>query len=151
MANALCAGFSAEEQIVDKASELKILTKESKSPSAEVSSLFIHTLEPKNRRQQVAIHWLSDPRTAIVFLIGAAGCGKTALAVAQGVKGIEEGLYDYILLTRVNVEAGAPVGFLKGDAAEKNSVWIQSMVSEFHRWIGVSATKRLMESSVIRS
>lgn len=70
------------------------------------------------------MHWLGDPRTSLVFLIGAAGCGKTALAVAAGIQGIESGLYDYILLTRVNVEAGQPIGFLKGGPDEKNSPWI---------------------------
>ena len=45
------------------------------------------------------MHWLNDTRTSIVFLLGAAGGGKTTLAVAAGVDGLEAGLYDNILLT----------------------------------------------------
>ena len=116
--------LSAEKQITGDANEFKELPDTKEAWSKEASSLFIHTLIPKNKCQQVAVHWLDDSHPAVIFLIGAAGCGKTALAVDAGIWGIEAGLYDYILLTRVNIEAGQPVGFLRGDAVEKNSVWI---------------------------
>ena len=70
--------------------------------------------------------------------MGAAGGGKTTLAVAAAVAGLEAGLYDHILLARVNVEAGQQVGFLKGGMDEKNAPWIATMVNELHKWIGAA-------------
>ena len=87
------------------------------------------------------MHWLQDLHTPIVFLIGAAGCGKTALAVAAGAKGLDDNIYDRVLLTRVNEACGKEIGFLKGTEAEKNMPWIAPMIDEFEHWIGVAATK----------
>ena len=84
-----------------------------------------------------------------MFLMGAAGGGKTALAIAAGVLGIEAGLYDHILLTRINVVAGSSVGFLPGDGAGKNKPWIANMLSELHRWIGVENTEKLWKAKKI--
>ena len=98
----------------------------------------------------MALHWLNDPRSTIVFLLGAAGGGKTTLAVAAAVEGLEQGLYDSILLTRVNVEAGDRVGFLKGDAEQKNEPWIATMINEFHKWIGEGNTQRLLKSKQVK-
>lgn len=88
----------------------------------------------------MALHWLNDPRTTIVFLLGAAGGGKTTLAVAAGVQGLETGAYDNILLTRVNVEAGDRVGFLPGGTDSKNEPWVATMLNEFHKWVGEGNT-----------
>jgi predicted ribonuclease YlaK len=77
-------------------------------------SLFIHPVVPKNARQRAALHWLYDARTPLVFLLGPAGCGKTALAVAAAARGLDLGLYDRILLARVNVGTGNDIGFLPG-------------------------------------
>ena len=35
------------------------------------------------------MHWLTDPRTPISFLMGPAGCGKTALAIAGAIQGLD--------------------------------------------------------------
>ena len=60
------------------------------------------------------MHWLTDSRTPVVFLIGSAGCGKTALAIAAAAMGLEDNTFEKVLVTRPNVEAGERIGFLKG-------------------------------------
>ena len=44
------------------------------------------------------MHWLLDNSTPVVFLLGPAGCGKTALAVAAAIEGLDTGTYNKITL-----------------------------------------------------
>ena len=77
------------------------------------------------------MHWLMDPSTPVVLLLGPAGCGKTALAVAAAIRGLINATYNKVLLTRVDVAAGDPIGFMKGELNEKNAPWIAPMMNEF--------------------
>ncbi len=95
------------------------------------------------------MHWLLDSRTPVVFLMGPAGCGKTALAVAAAAKGLGSGLYQKVLLTRPNVEAGDRIGFLKGSSQEKNMPWVGPMLNEFKHWIGGTATDKFLKEEKI--
>lgn len=92
------------------------------------------------------MYWLEDKRTPLVFLMGAAGCGKTALAIVAALKGLISGEYDSILLTRLNVESGQPIGFLKGTEKEKNAPWIDVLMKEVEAWVGRAKAKELMDS-----
>ncbi len=87
------------------------------------------------------MHWLSDPRTPLVFLMGPAGCGKTALAVAAAAKGLEKGEYDRVLLARVNIGTGSELGYLPGSVEGKNEPWVIAMMDEFRHWTRGAATE----------
>ena len=56
----------------------------------------------------------------IVFAVGAAGTGKTYLAVAWAVQQLKKENIERIVLTRPAVEAGESLGFLPGDMKEKS-------------------------------
>ena len=81
--------------------------------------------------------------------MGNAGCGKTALSVAAAIAGLEKGAYEKVLLTRVNVEAGERIGFLKGTEEEKNAPWIGPMLEEFKHWMGDSNVERYLKEKKI--
>lgn len=63
--------------------------------------------------------WDAFKNSDILFLIGAAGTGKTHLAIAFALHEILEKTKEKILLSRPVVEAGENLGFLPGDIDEK--------------------------------
>jgi phosphate starvation-inducible PhoH-like protein len=63
--------------------------------------------------------WEAFKHSDVMFLIGAAGTGKSHLAVAFALHEILEGNKEKILLSRPVVEAGESLGFLPGTIEEK--------------------------------
>ena len=77
-------------------------------------------INAKNVEQQFALHALLDPRIPIVALTGAAGTGKTFLALAAVLKMIKPGQYENAKLARPMVElSDKTMGFLPGTVEEK--------------------------------
>lgn len=88
---------------------------------------------PKQLRYAQA---LSDPRTDLIFGVGAAGTGKTYLAVAAAVRALRDEQVDRIVVTRPAVEAGERLGFLPGDLAEKVDPYLQPIWDAFREQLG---------------
>lgn len=77
-------------------------------------------IKAKNVEQRFALHALLDPKIPIVALTGAAGTGKTLLALAVALKMIESSLYENAKLARPMVElSDKTMGFLPGTVEEK--------------------------------
>ena len=77
-------------------------------------------INAKNVEQQFALHALLDPRIPIVALTGAAGTGKTLLALAAVLKMLKPGQYENAKLARPMVElSDKTMGFLPGTVEEK--------------------------------
>jgi len=74
-------------------------------------------LEFLNEEQREA--WDLFQKSDILFLIGAAGSGKTHVAIAFALHDILEKSKDKLVLSRPLVEAGENLGFLPGDIDEK--------------------------------
>jgi phosphate starvation-inducible PhoH-like protein len=55
----------------------------------------------------------------LTFLLGPAGTGKTHIGAAPAALALRDKLVERIIVTRPNVEAGTPMGFLKGTMEEK--------------------------------
>jgi PhoH-like ATPase len=83
--------------------------------------LRVFGVEPKNLRQNVALHLLMDPDIAAVSIMGMAGTGKTFLALAAALEQVlEMGRYRRVTVYRPLVAVGRQeVGFLPGDLSEK--------------------------------
>ena len=80
----------------------------------------VFSINAKNVEQQFALHALLDPRIPIVALTGAAGTGKTLLALAAVLKMINPGRYENAKLARPMVElSDKTMGFLPGTVEEK--------------------------------
>lgn len=93
----------------------------SKSTSNEYKWL---NVTPKNTGQQFAIDALMRPATDVplVILKGCAGSGKTFLAIAAALAGVESGLYKKIIISRSNtILKSEDLGFLPGTMEEKMS------------------------------
>ena len=86
-------------------------------------------ITPRNKEQSFAIDLLLDPNIPIVSLIGAAGCGKTLLAVAAGLEqvleeGSQEPIYNKLVVSRPVMPMGRDIGFLPGTLEEKMAPWL---------------------------
>jgi PhoH-like ATPase len=83
---------------------------------------------PKCFRQAASMHALLDPKMTLVAVSGAAGCGKTYLAVSAALQlVIEQKLYDKIIVTRSTPEIAEGIGFLPGTEEEKMAPWLAAI------------------------
>jgi PhoH-like ATPase len=83
----------------------------------------------RNREQNFALNMLMDPDLDFVTLLGAAGTGKTLLALAAGLAQVlDRSLYREIIMTRVTVPVGEDIGFLPGTEEEKMTPWMGALM-----------------------
>lgn len=88
----------------------------------------------RNRAQNFAMNMLMDPNIDIVTLCGAAGTGKTLLALAAGLAQTfdprpgQEQPFTEIIMTRVTVPLGEDIGFLPGTEEEKMTPWMGALM-----------------------
>ena len=68
---------------------------------------------------------LMDPSIPIVTLIGAAGCGKTLLAIAAGLEQVlDQEQYKKLVVSRPVQPLGKDIGYLPGTMEEKMMPWL---------------------------
>ncbi|EGR2797181.1 ATPase [Vibrio navarrensis] len=85
-------------------------------------------ISPKNIYQAMALDALLDPTIDLVILTGAAGSGKTLLAMAAALEQtIEKKMFDKIIVTRNTPDIGESIGFLPGTEEEKMMPWLASV------------------------
>jgi len=83
----------------------------------------------RNREQNFALNMLMDPELDFVTLLGAAGTGKTLLALTAGLSQVlDRNLYQEIIMTRVTVPVGEDIGFLPGTEEEKMTPWMGALM-----------------------
>ena len=86
-------------------------------------------INARNREQNFALNLLLDPGVDFVTLLGAAGTGKTLLALAAGLaQTMEQNRYREIIMTRVTVPLGEDIGFLPGTEEEKMTPWMGALM-----------------------
>ncbi|MES9906132.1 MAG: PhoH family protein, partial [Sedimenticola sp.] len=110
----------------------------------------------RNREQNFALNMLMDPEVDFVSLLGAAGTGKTLLALAAGLaQTLDQNIYREIIMTRVTVPVGEDIGFLPGTEEEKMTPWMGALMdnlevltqTEGGEW-GRAATDDLLRSRI---
>ncbi|MSR14137.1 MAG: PhoH family protein [Gammaproteobacteria bacterium] len=115
----------------------------------------------RNREQSFALNLLLDPEIEFVTLLGAAGTGKTLLALAAGLaQCMDLKRYREIIVTRETVPLGEDIGFLPGTEEEKMTPWMGALMDNLEvlsetqeggEW-GRAATADLLKNRVkIRS
>jgi PhoH-like ATPase len=86
-------------------------------------------INARNREQNFAFNFLMDPEIDLVTLLGAAGTGKTLLALAAGlVQTLDENRYSEIIMTRATIPIGDDIGFLPGSEEEKMAPWMGALM-----------------------
>lgn len=104
-------------------------------------------IKPKNQSQYL-YHQLLETNT-IVFAMGAAGTGKTYLAVAYAVNLLKQKKINKIIITRPIVEAGENLGFLPGELKEKVDPYLTPIYDAFHDIIGKELTDKYLDKEII--
>ncbi len=105
------------------------------------------TIKPKSSNQSKFITTIHS--NTITFGVGAAGTGKTFLAVACAVNALEQGLVKKIILVRPAIEAGEKLGFLPGDLAEKIDPYLQPLYDSLYECLGFENVNKLLEKNII--
>ena len=86
-------------------------------------------IRARNREQNFALNLLLDDEVDFVSIVGAAGTGKTLLALAAGLaQTLEDKRYKEIVVTRVTVPVGEDIGFLPGTEEEKMTPWMGALM-----------------------
>jgi len=85
----------------------------------------------------------------ISFGIGPAGTGKTYLAVACAVAGLEQDRSRRIVLVRPAVEAGEKLGYLPGDIGQKVDPYLRPLYDALYEMLGFERVASLIERSII--
>jgi phosphate starvation-inducible PhoH-like protein len=104
-------------------------------------------IKPKSNNQKKFIETIK--KNTITFGIGAAGTGKTFLAVACAVNALEQGGVKKIVLVRPAIEAGEKLGFLPGDLAEKIDPYLQPLYDSLYECLGFENVNKLLEKNII--
>ena len=104
-------------------------------------------IRPKNP-SQYNYHRMLENNT-IVFAMGAAGTGKTYLAVAYGVNLFKQKKINKIIITRPIVEAGENLGFLPGELKEKVDPYLTPIYDALHDILGKEATDKYLDKGTI--
>jgi PhoH-like ATPase len=86
-------------------------------------------VQARNREQNFALNLLMNPDVDLVTLLGAAGTGKTLLALAAGLaQTLDEQRYKEIIVTRATIPVGEDIGFLPGTEEEKMTPWMGALM-----------------------
>lgn len=91
----------------------------------------------KNLEQKFALELLTDNTVPLVTLIGAAGTGKSFLAIASALQMINENIYDKIVVMKPLIPVGGKdIGALPGDKFEKISAWLGPIKDNIDQILG---------------
>ncbi len=104
-------------------------------------------IRAQNDAQQLMMNALDE--CPLVFATGAAGTGKTYIAVAKAVEALEAGQVNRIVLSRPAVEAGESLGFLPGDLEEKLSPYLRPLYDALCDRLSAKRLKALTAEGVI--
>ncbi len=99
--------------------------------------------------QQQKLYIENIIRHDINFGLGPAGTGKTFLAVACAVFGLQQHNFKKIILVRPAIEAGEQLGFLPGDLTQKVNPYMQPLYDALNWLLGVNKVEKYLQQQVI--
>jgi phosphate starvation-inducible PhoH-like protein len=103
---------------------------------------------PRTKSQKTALELVAAHDVS--FLLGAAGSGKTFLAMAYAINQVLTKQAEKIVLTRPIVEAGEKLGFLPGTFNEKVNPYMQPLYDTMDILLGKQNPKRdIINKSVV--
>lgn len=115
-------------------------------------------LEQKHPAAPLAIEWRTEAQAKawkklqaqpITFLLGAAGSGKTFLAMAYAIEEVLQKRRSSIVLTRPIVEAGERLGYLPGTFGEKVNPYMQPLYDAMDTLLGRHSPRREIVNKAI--
>lgn len=104
--------------------------------------------KPKTSNQIKYMNFLNDHNISLVFGIGSAGTGKTALACNTAIKSLNTGTIRNIVLTRP-IQNIDELGFLPGTINKKMDPWIRPMLDVFSEYYSANEIERMLADNTI--
>ena len=121
-------------------------------PTAESDVLIygVHgkAILPRGERQRRMAREFAE--RDLCFATGAAGSGKTFIAICLAVKALKAKQVRRIILSRPAVEAGEKLGFLPGEMKDKLDPYLQPLYDALGELIPAPKLKDLMDTGVIQ-
>ena len=149
----LCSEYNqlTEAQIIETVRRLRSGQEGGGQPSASDAIIYgIHgkAIQARGRAQQRLV---SDFGSCdLCFATGAAGSGKTFIAICLAVKALKAKQVRRIILSRPAVEAGEKLGFLPGEMKDKLDPYLQPLYDALGELIPAPKLKDLMDTGVIQ-
>ena len=149
----LCSEYNqlTEAQIIETVRRLRSGQEGGGQPStSDVIIYGIHgkAIQARGRAQQRLV---SDFGSCdLCFATGAAGSGKTFIAICLAVKALKAKQVRRIILSRPAVEAGEKLGFLPGEMKDKLDPYLQPLYDALGELIPAPKLKDLMDTGVIQ-
>jgi phosphate starvation-inducible PhoH-like protein len=106
-------------------------------------------LLPRNIPQENYVDALLDDSKAIVFAMGSAGTGKTLLATLAAIKGVQEGKYERVVITRPAVSVDEQHGFLPGTLIDKMAPWVIPIMDVFKEYYSPKQVNKMIQDELI--
>ncbi|MEM9224961.1 MAG: PhoH family protein [Pseudomonadota bacterium] len=106
-------------------------------------------INPQTPAQGIYLDLLTSSDTDLIFGVGAAGTGKTFLAVAAGAAALKDKSAGRLIITRPAVEAGENLGFLPGDLEEKVEPYLRPIWDALNETLGADQAQRLRDKQII--
>ena len=149
----LCSEYNqlTETQIIETVRRLRSGQEGGGQPSSSDVIIYgIHgkAIQARGRAQQRLV---SDFGSCdLCFATGAAGSGKTFIAICLAVKALKAKQVRRIILSRPAVEAGEKLGFLPGEMKDKLDPYLQPLYDALGELIPAPKLKDLIDTGVIQ-
>ena len=129
---------------------LTVLNAQKKVDVNQMSILIPGAIKKVYPRTQGQAEYISLLQTKdMVFCTGAAGSGKTFLAVCEALKLILNHKKNKLIITRPVVEAGENLGFLPGDLEDKIDPYLRPLKDAMETVLPVETVKHLFEIGIV--
>lgn len=131
---------------------LTVLNTQRKISQDEISVIIPGAIKRVYPRTQGQAEYLDLLRKKeMVFCLGAAGTGKTFLAVAQALSLILSHKKNKLIITRPVVEAGESLGFLPGNLEEKIDPYLKPLRDSIEMILPLETVRKLFENQIIEA
>src|SRR5574344_1035633 len=107
-------------------------------------------LLPRNVTQEKYIDAMNNDNNSIIIAYGCAGVGKSLLATQYAIKGLVEGKFDKIIVTRPNISLDdKDIGYLPGDVLSKMLPWMKPLTDCMKEYYSLDEIKKMIENEII--
>ena len=151
----ICSRYNqlTEAQIIDTVRRHRSKKSGEEAPTSAESDVLIYGVHgkailPRGERQRRMVREFAS--RDLCFATGAAGSGKTFLAICLAVKALKSKQVRRIILSRPAVEAGEKLGFLPGEMKDKLDPYLQPLYDALGELIPAPKLKDLIDTGVIQ-
>ena len=151
----ICSRYNqlTEAQIIDTVRRHRSKKTSEEAPASAESDVLIYGVHgkailPRGERQRRMVREFAS--RDLCFATGAAGSGKTFLAICLAVKALKSKQVRRIILSRPAVEAGEKLGFLPGEMKDKLDPYLQPLYDALGELIPAPKLKDLIDTGVIQ-